>query len=306
MSIRQKISDLFSPFNSNRFLLIILTILMIILIGLIVNFFFLGKIRQKDKFDPITLCLYGGSTNGVMVFIDQTAGLTKKQAKGIERRVRKIAGDQVDQFGRMTFYIMTRDNQTKKIGFVCSPGNVNNIEDSWVDILGMRKKRIFDYYKSQVSVLSKKATNSMVDKPDATYSKMMEGLRDAIVLYKNPTKIKNDNQAKTLPDHTSLDWLIIFSDMLEHRPDFSLRNATAKTTPTIINFWEKNASLKLELDDVTVGIYYFKDKKIKKNNTTKNNKKLPIKRKRNSKFKKFWHNYWQSQGASVEWFRGME
>ncbi len=363
MSLRQKLSNIFSPFNGSRLLLIILSLLVAVLIGLMVHFFFFSKIKQKNNFDTKTLCLYDGASNGVMIFIDQTAALTAKQAKGIERRVKKIANDQVDQFGRLTFYILTRDNHIKKIGFVCNPGNLNKIEDDWVDILGMKKKQIFNYYKSQAESLTRQAMDGMTTKP-AAESRIMEGMRDAIMLYKTAGETataeveanqekelekNNASQASTqastqapapamiLPEAESLDWLIVFSDMKEHRPDFSLRTATAKTTPNILDFWAKNEVLKSDLSHTAVGVYYFKDKKEKSNkkntkdtlsaddnnddenftfaddagnatadNNKKKNKKINIKEKRNNKFRKFWEDYWQSQGATVEWFRGIE
>ncbi|MDI9314144.1 MAG: hypothetical protein QM529_05685 [Hydrotalea sp.] len=338
MSLRQKISNIASPFNSNRLLLILLTLLVAVLIGLVVHFFFFGKHKQTSNFDSQTLCLYSGSSNGVMVFIDQTSGITAKQAAGINRRVKKIAIDQVDQFGRLTFYTLTRDNQTQKIGFVCNPGNLANIQDSWVKSLGMTKKQIFDYYKSEVTDLSNQALDQMINKPQTADAKIMEGLRDAITLYKTPTTppeadaTATDAATNILPDETSLDWLVIFSDMKEQRPDFSLRTATAKTTPTILDFWANNSTLKLDLSDTAVGIYYFKDKKDKKKNkksaddasndnqsdgnykddtnkkdaSGKKQKKKSTTKTSNSKFHKFWEDYWQSQGATVEWFRGME
>ena len=300
MTLRKKIKKFFSPFNSHRLLLIVLTLLVVVLIGLMVSFFFFGKNKYKNNFDSKTLCLFEGASNGVMVFIDQTTGITAKQAAGIGRRIKKIAIDQVDQFGRLTIYTLTRDNRTEKVGFICNPGNINKIEEDWVALLGMRKKQIFDYYRSGVNDLANRAMEQMIAKPDAAESKIMEGIRDAITLYKNPTPTDPTKESAKAPDdNIDLDWLIIFSDMKEQRPDFSLRTATAKTTPAILDFWAKNESLKLDLSQTTVGIYYFKDKKDK-------NKKTTTQEKRNSKFRTFWEDYWQSQGATVEWFRGIE
>lgn len=284
----EKIKNVLSRFTLQRLVMMLLSLLVVILMLLVIKFFFFSTIKQKQNVDPATLCLYDGASNGVMIFIDQTHYLTEKQTMGIRRRVKKIAGDQVEQFGRLSVFALTPNGTVQQIGFACNPGALNKIENDWVDILGMKKKKIWDYYKGQVDNLIIAATASITR--DAPETKIMEGMRDAVLIYQEADKDNgaldsadnesaDDKQAeenkKRLNHDVSLNWLIVFSTMKEHRPDFSLRNSTAKTTPAISDFWDKNESLKLDLKNIEVGIYYFKDKQAKKDKpvTDKKNKK---------------------------------
>lgn len=305
--------------NSNRFLknfiqhlsltkiiTFLLGIGFLILTIIIVSYYFLGIARHKDQFDPTTLCLNEGVSNHVAVLIDQTSNISQTQALGVERRVKKIANEQVEQFGMLSVFVITRNNQLLPLGYICNPGTFNKIENTWVETTGLKKREILNQYKNAVTNLITTATNSAIGKPYQGKTYLMLNIKNLTHFFKSsqgaellkiPGYQLNDNTWKKNWNDLGIDWLIIFSEMMEQNEHFAMRQLTAKNTPNMVDFWtdKNNLSLKTDLQRLQIGIYMFQAKTSKSDNSPKP--------KKNNKLRGFWRDYWQSQGANIVWFR---
>jgi len=234
--------------------------------------------RTQVRTDPSTLCPTEGPSAVTAILIDATDTYSPIQRTAVMNSLTELVNHAqlYEQFA--VFSIDANGAPLKPALVVCRPLKPDEVSELTGN-KALAKKRFDDVFRHRVDEL----INAAIDRPASDRSPIMEAIQAVSVGYLQGAKVAAGNDQ--LPRR-----LVVVSDMLENGEGGSHYSGT----PDFANFRKSPAYARLRsnLDSVRIGVLYL-HREVGANV-------------QGAAHAQFWSDWFQDQGANVEYVRAIE